>query len=140
MHHRAVIGSVVLVLAAVLSASLVIPARAADGRIEINQASAMLGGVTPGDAPGFPISITRPGSYVLTGNLVVTDTSLDGFDIRVGMVTLDLNGHELVGPQLCTGEAGETVCTPDGPAPVMPDADGKYPVPEPGKNRDVEYA
>ncbi len=28
----------------------------------------------------------------------------------------------------------------DGPAPVMPDADGKYPVPQPGILRDVEYA
>jgi predicted dehydrogenase len=27
-----------------------------------------------------------------------------------------------------------------GPAPVMPDADGKYPVPMPGQNRDREYA
>ncbi|MEW4453520.1 Gfo/Idh/MocA family oxidoreductase [Bremerella sp. JC817] len=30
--------------------------------------------------------------------------------------------------------------TVDGPAPVMPDADGKYPVPAPGQNRDVEYS
>jgi predicted dehydrogenase len=29
--------------------------------------------------------------------------------------------------------------TEKGPAPVMPDADGKYPVPMPGKNRDREY-
>lgn len=29
--------------------------------------------------------------------------------------------------------------TPDGPAPVMPDADGKYPVPAPGVNTEVEY-
>lgn len=29
--------------------------------------------------------------------------------------------------------------TPDGPAPLQPDADGKYPVPQPGKITDVEY-
>jgi predicted dehydrogenase len=29
--------------------------------------------------------------------------------------------------------------TPDGPAPVMPDANGKYPVPMPGKIGEVEY-
>jgi predicted dehydrogenase len=29
--------------------------------------------------------------------------------------------------------------TPDGPAPVMPDADGRYPVPMPGVNRETEY-
>ena len=27
----------------------------------------------------------------------------------------------------------------DGPAPVMPDKDGRYPVPEPGKKIDREY-
>jgi predicted dehydrogenase len=30
--------------------------------------------------------------------------------------------------------------TPDGPAPVMPDAEGRYPVPMPGVTRDTEYA
>jgi len=30
--------------------------------------------------------------------------------------------------------------TVDGPAPVMPDADGKYPIPQPGVLRDTEYA
>jgi len=29
--------------------------------------------------------------------------------------------------------------TADGPAPVMPNEEGKYPVPMPGQNRDVEY-
>ena len=30
--------------------------------------------------------------------------------------------------------------TSDGPAPIMPDADGKYPVPQPGIEKDREYA
>ena len=34
---------------------------------------------------------------------------------------------------------GVAKLTPDGPAPVMPDSDDKYPVPMPGKNREVEY-
>ena len=29
--------------------------------------------------------------------------------------------------------------TKDGPAPVKPDKDGKYPVPEPGKKKKREY-
>ena len=29
--------------------------------------------------------------------------------------------------------------TPEGPAPVMPDADGRYPVPQPGKVTETEY-
>ena len=36
-----------------------------DGVILIDQAHALAGSVTPGDGPGFPISITRPGSYRL---------------------------------------------------------------------------
>ncbi|MEZ6098384.1 MAG: Gfo/Idh/MocA family oxidoreductase [Pirellulaceae bacterium] len=35
---------------------------------------------------------------------------------------------------------GVAEMTADGPAPVMPDADGKYPIPMPGINRDREYA
>ncbi|MCA9175206.1 MAG: Gfo/Idh/MocA family oxidoreductase [Planctomycetales bacterium] len=34
---------------------------------------------------------------------------------------------------------GVAEMTENGPAPVMPDSDGRYPIPEPGKNRDVEY-
>jgi hypothetical protein len=29
--------------------------------------------------------------------------------------------------------------TPEGPAPVMPDDQGKYPIPMPGVNKEVEY-
>jgi hypothetical protein len=29
--------------------------------------------------------------------------------------------------------------TADGPAPVMPDADGRYPVPQPGLKKNTEY-
>src|SRR5438046_162421 len=40
---------------------------ASDGVVEINQARALAGGVTRGDAPGFPVTISQPGSYRLTG-------------------------------------------------------------------------
>ncbi len=45
------------------------PALAVDGVIEINQASALAGGVTPGDSPGFPIHLNNSGAYRLTGDL-----------------------------------------------------------------------
>ena len=51
------------------------PARAVDGVIEINQARALAGGVTPGDAAGFPVTITASGSYRLTGNLTVDENT-----------------------------------------------------------------
>ena len=46
------------------------PALAVDGVIEINQARALAGGVTPGDTAGFPVSLNDSGSYRLTSDLV----------------------------------------------------------------------
>ena len=43
---------------------------AADGVVGIDQNSALAGSVTPGDAPGFPVTISQSGSYRLTGNLI----------------------------------------------------------------------
>lgn len=80
---------------------------AAQGRIEINQARAFAGAVTPGDAPGFPVSINAPGSYVLTSDL---DLSLapdpqqaQGIAIVASFVTLDLNGFAIRSTNQCTG-------------------------------------
>jgi hypothetical protein len=69
-------------------------AAADEGRVEINQACADAG-CFDGDPSGFPVTITRPGSYVLTSDLVispVTITTSDGIEIRADDVTLDLNG------------------------------------------------
>ena len=40
-----------------------------NGVTEINQAQAQAGDTTPGDGQGFPITISKPGSYRLTSNL-----------------------------------------------------------------------
>ena len=45
------------------------PALADAGRLEINQICAVETGCFPGDAAGFPVTLTTPGSYALTGNL-----------------------------------------------------------------------
>jgi hypothetical protein len=37
----------------------------------INQAAAKAGGITPGDDPGFPATLSLPGRHKLTGNLKV---------------------------------------------------------------------
>ena len=62
---RAIPLCVVLVLSSVTSL------HAGDGRIEINEARAFAGGVTAGDAPGFPVTLDQGGSYLLTGNLLL---------------------------------------------------------------------
>jgi len=87
------------------------PALAGDGRIEINQARALAGGVTPGDTPDFPVSLSVPGSYMLTSNLTVTDPADHGIQATVNGVTIDLNGFEVVGPVVCTGLGSAVSCS-----------------------------
>ena len=59
---------------------------AADGRIEINQASVDAAG-------GFPFTISASGNYVLTGDLTVT-SDVTALMITVDDVTIDLNGFQ----------------------------------------------
>jgi len=85
-------------LAAALAAFALIPltASAVDGVVLIDQNKALAGNVTPGDAPGFPVTITRAGSYRLSGNLTLP-ASADGIVIATSGVTLDLNGFSITG-------------------------------------------
>ena len=78
-------------------------AQAVDGVFLIDQARALAGGITPGDAPGFPVTISQPGSYRLMGNLTVPDQNTSGIVITANDVTVDLNGFAIIGPNVCTG-------------------------------------
>lgn len=69
-------------------------AYAVDGQVLIDQAKAMAGNVTPGDAPGFPITISRSGSYKLSGNLTVPSPEV-GIVITTSNVSIDLNGFTM---------------------------------------------
>ena len=72
---------------------------AVDGVVLINQASALAGNVTPGDTPGFPVTISQPGSYRLAGNLTVPDANTTAIEVTAtGQVTVDLNGFVISGP------------------------------------------
>jgi len=98
---------------------------AVDGVILIDQNRALAGNVTPGDAPGFPVSINQPGSYRLSGNLTVSG-SVNAIEINASEVTLDLNGFAIVGPTVCTGTglscspigSGTGIVTPGAPSGV----------------------
>jgi hypothetical protein len=59
-------------------------------------------GCFPGDAPGFPVTITQEASYVLTSKLDLTGLSPAPSAIRVlsSRVTIDLGGFGIVGPCL----------------------------------------
>jgi len=51
---------------------------AVDGVILIDQNHALSGNITPGDAPGFPVTISQPGSYRLSGDLLIPDANTTG--------------------------------------------------------------
>lgn len=87
------------------------PAFAVDGAILVNQARALAGNVTSGDAPGFPISINAPGYYVLTSNLVVPNQNTTAIQVNANNVTIDLNGFAIQGPNVCVTD-GFTVAQP----------------------------
>ncbi len=71
-----------------------VPAQAAV--IVITQGKAKAGNVTPGDAPGFPVTISRSGSYRLATNLTVP-AGKDGISITDHDVTIDLDGFRIHG-------------------------------------------
>jgi hypothetical protein len=99
-------------------ATLALAATAQAQVITIDQAKALAGNVTPGDAPGFPITISQAGSYRLMSNLTVADAGSTAIKITHPHVTLDLNGFTVQGPILCSAGGAPNVvsCTSDGMA------------------------
>lgn len=98
-------------------AALALLAAAASSSVQaqatINQNKALAGNVIPGDAPGFPITLSVPGSYKLTGNLVVP-MFLTGVVVTATGVTLDLNGFSISGPGTCTRDTNTASVTCSG--------------------------
>jgi hypothetical protein len=66
---------------------------AADGQFKLAQTSSTT----------FPIILNSTASYVLTSNLMVPDPNVNAITISADNVTLDLNGHALIGPGSGTG-------------------------------------
>jgi hypothetical protein len=98
-------------IAAMVFAALVIspaaPALAA-GEILLTHAKALAGNVTPGDAPGYPITLSLPGTYQFAGNVHPTANTI-GISIGSDDVTIDLNGFRLHGSTTALfGIAGST--------------------------------
>ena len=72
------------------------PAMADDGAVLITQANAAAGNVTPGDAPGFPVTLSVAGSYVLGSNLI-PGANRNGIVAAAPDITIDLNGFVMSG-------------------------------------------
>lgn len=101
-------------IASLCAAFLAAPASAIDGVIGINQVQALAGGVTAGDGPGFPVTLSTSGSYILTSNLTVGDLNTTAILITAASgVTLDLNGFTIKGacptPAGCAAGAGASL-------------------------------
>jgi len=78
-----------------LFATSLLPALAAGnpGALEINQDCVAVG-CFAGDAPGFPVTIMQPGTYVLTSDLAPPgDSSVNSIEVDVTGVDLDLDNH-----------------------------------------------
>jgi Right handed beta helix region len=71
--------------------------------IKITQSKAQNGAVTPGDAPGFPVTISQSGSYVLDSNLTVP-ANKNGIEITASNVTINLMGFTIQGSGGNTGK------------------------------------
>jgi hypothetical protein len=87
--------------AAVLGAFILTAASSAyavDGVVLIDQNRALAGSVSPGDGPGFPVTITKGGSYRLSGDLTISDINQSGIIIDTNQaVSIDLNGFAIRG-------------------------------------------
>ena len=85
-------------VAAVICAALlfVAPAAAIDGEVLIAHGLVLSGDITPGDAPGYPATLTRPGHYKLIGNLEVPPGQR-GIQAAAANITIDLAGFRITG-------------------------------------------
>jgi hypothetical protein len=114
-----------LPLYALLLLALAGPVLAVDGVLEINQTCAVNTGCFSGDAAGFPVEITEPGSYRLTSNLAPPDIETNGVSLFAANVTLDLGGFGIVFPG--TGCVNQSICPQgegDGVEEISPGAAG----------------
>ena len=123
MQTRTNVGAASFALA-LLSGVAPITAQAVDGVVLITQARALAGGVTPGDAPGFPVEINVPGSYRLASNLRVGTANVSAIRLNANNVEIDLNGFTLFGPGPTAGtasgiEANRDMFNPGGSAVIV---------------------
>jgi hypothetical protein len=95
MTTNRVLSSALAVSLAILGASPVLAA----GEIIITQAKAIAGGVTAGDSPGFPVTLSQPGTYEFGSN-IYPSAGKNGIRPAARNVTIDLNGFELNGAGL----------------------------------------
>ena len=86
-------------------------AHAAGGAFEINQ-DCIAVGCFVGDAAGYPVTITQPGTYVLTSDLAPSGNQfIETIIVTAAPVDIDLNGHTIEGGATCSGTPVTAACT-----------------------------
>jgi hypothetical protein len=81
-------------MTALFFATYAVPAGAIE--VLITHQKALNGNVTPGDTPGYPVTLSRPGAYKLADNLTVP-LDKDGIQVAAPDVTIDLAGFRIHG-------------------------------------------
>jgi hypothetical protein len=56
-----------------------------------------------------PVTISKPGSYILGSNLRVSDPTVDAIRVAASDVTIDLNGFTIIGPPLGPTSNGSAI-------------------------------
>jgi Right handed beta helix region len=83
-------------LAAAMACAFAFSSAASAAVVVITHAKALAGNVTPGDTPGYPVTLSLPGSYRLATDLSPT-AGKNGITASVQDITIDLNGFTLSG-------------------------------------------
>lgn len=97
---------IALAIAAIFGVFIIAPASA---QVVITQTKAIAGNVTPGDSPGFPVTLTQPGAYVLGSNLSVPANAV-GIGVNNNNIDIDLKGFTITG----NGVGGWGIASPYG--------------------------
>ncbi|MCV2360378.1 hypothetical protein LNV08_15485 [Paucibacter sp. TC2R-5] len=93
-----------------ITATLLAAGGSAMAQATLDHNKALAGNSLPGDAPGYPITLSQPGHYVLKSNLQVP-AGLNGIEITGKNVTLDLNGFGIMGTGDCIRNDSTKVVT-----------------------------
>ncbi len=110
--------------------AIAISAFGQDGVTLIDQSHALAGNITPGDAPGFPVTISRSGSYRLASNLVLPSSNTIGILITAPNVSLDLSGFSILGGGACSQDPlGFAICPNPGQGVGVQAGDDQTPGP-----------
>jgi hypothetical protein len=97
-------------LKTLIAAALLAAGGSALAQATLDHNKALAGNSLPGDAPGYPITLSQPGHYVLKSNLQVP-AGVHGIEITGKNVTLDLNGFSILGTGDCIRNDSTKVVT-----------------------------